>query len=74
MSVGLHSVTAYAPGTPNPPGTATPVDLSCIVETVDITHGRDDTDSQPIASSAKLSCDLSLSDGTTSDRTRRTTG
>jgi hypothetical protein len=61
MSVGLHSVTAYAPGTPNPPGTATPFDLSCIVETVDITHGRDDTDSQPIASSAKLSGILSPS-------------
>lgn len=48
MSVGLHSVTV------EPAGGGPEVDLSCVVETVDIHHGRDEPAGQPEASSATL--------------------
>ena len=55
MSIGIHTVTVQV-------GTAgTPVDISCLVDSVSIVHGRDDTDSQPNASGCTL--DISLDTG-----------
>ena len=56
MTVGLHTVTVTPPG-----GAA--VDISCFIDQVSIHHGRDDTDSQPDASS----CTLEISTNTSTD-------
>ena len=56
--IGTHSVTVSLPVEG-----ADPVDVSCLVDTVTIHHGRDDTDSQPEASSCSL--DMSLDTDTT---------
>lgn len=52
--IGVHTVTLF----PDPSSSAGAVDLSCLIDTVSIHHGRDDTSSQPEASSATL--DLSM--------------
>jgi hypothetical protein len=56
--IGRHAVTVRTPVA----GSA-PVDVSCLVDAVSIHHGRDDTDSQPEASS----CSLDLSFDTSED-------
>lgn len=45
--IGTHSVLVY-------PESSDPVDLSCLVDDVSVIHGRDDTESQPTASSATV--------------------
>lgn len=55
MTVGVHSVIV----SPDPTGGGgSPVDASCLVDEVTIHHGRDDTDSQPEASTATITLDL----------------
>lgn len=51
--IGTHAVTVT-----RPVAGAAPVDVSCLVDSLSIHHGRDDTSSQPDASSCSL--DLSL--------------
>lgn len=48
MVVGLHTVTVTTPD-----GSAT-ADISCLVDSVSINHGREDTESQPVASTATV--------------------
>jgi hypothetical protein len=55
MSVGLHTVTL----TPMAGGA---LDISCLVDSVSVQHGRQDTDSQPEASSCTLEVSLDSDD------------
>lgn len=57
MATGEHTVILY------PLGTGPTIDLSCLVDEVQVTHGRDDTTSQPEAPS----CTLALSRDETGD-------
>lgn len=55
--IGTHAVYLI----PDPTGTGSPLDVTCLVDDVQIHHGRDDSDSQPEPASATVS--LSVSDG-----------
>jgi hypothetical protein len=57
--IGIHSVILR----PDPANAATDIDVTCLLDQVSIHHGRDDTGSQPEASTATL--DLSLDSAST---------
>lgn len=61
--IGVHTVTLY----PDPGSPAGAVDISCLLDDVAINHGRDDTASQPEASSATLNLSADTTDTTFPD-------
>lgn len=55
--IGTHVVTVYPDPADDPGGT--PVDITCLLDDVAITHGRTDTDAQPSAPSATINLTVS---------------
>lgn len=51
--IGTHTVTVAPVG-------GAPVDISCLIDTVSIQHGRDDTENQPDASSCSLALSMDM--------------